>query len=353
MRVLFANTFYKLKGVPNRVSPVDYWRIINPAKALQRNTDWTVDIQDDLIQENEDPKKVFPEIGKNYDVVISNYHGNGASLAWMHYLNEHYGTKYAISIDDDITAVKEKNRGLEYYKKKPEQYANIITVLELAPNLITTNKYLKYRLELLNKNIHIFDNYIDKNIYIPQKKTKRDYVTIGYQGGSTHREDLLDSGFYTAIVRIIKKYDKRVRLRLFGQRVAELEALPRVIYTPGYQNYLEYVRKWQEWISNIDIGVAPLENKEFNLSKSDIKVQEYGIAGVPVITSKIATYANIITEKNGMMASDADEWEKCLTIMIEDKLARGKFGIEIKKTVDKLTSDKNYKKMVKVIENLV
>ncbi|MFW6311524.1 MAG: hypothetical protein ACOC1K_04740 [Nanoarchaeota archaeon] len=44
---------------------------------------------------------------------------------------------------------------------------------------------------------------------------------------------------------------------------------------------------------NIDIGLAPLLDHDFNNSKSNIKALEYTAAGIPGIYSKMKPYENM------------------------------------------------------------
>ena len=74
--------------------------------------------------------------------------------------------------------------------------------------------------------------------------------------------------------------------------------------------------------SNIDIAVAPLQNNEFNDSKSDIKVAECGRYKVPLIASDVGCYSDtIINGQTGYLISrDAPpkEWCRVLTHLIKN-----------------------------------
>jgi hypothetical protein len=58
-----------------------------------------------------------------------------------------------------------------------------------------------------------------------------------------------------------------------------------------------------------DIGIAPLEINEFNACKSDLKMLEYCLCGIPAVYTKIEPYKHAtLTAINEDVMIDKIEW---------------------------------------------
>jgi len=92
--------------------------------------------------------------------------------------------------------------------------------------------------------------------------------------------------------------------------------------------------------SNIDIAIAPLQNNEFNDSKSDIKVAECGRYKVPLVASDIGCYSDtIINGQTGyLVPPDAPpkEWVKVLTYLIKNPKKVKEMGENLHSITEKL-----------------
>ena len=74
--------------------------------------------------------------------------------------------------------------------------------------------------------------------------------------------------------------------------------------------------------SNIDVAIAPLQNNDFNDSKSDIKVAECGRYKVPLVASDIGCYSDtIINGQTGYLIppdAPSKEWCRVLTNLVKN-----------------------------------
>lgn len=90
-----------------------------------------------------------------------------------------------------------------------------------------------------------------------------------------------------------------------------------------------------------DIGIAPLTNSKFNQSKSHIKWMEYSMYEIPTVASKVYPYSKDIlgikTIEDGVtgILCENGEWEKKLSMLIEDEELRRKIGKQAKEYVAK------------------
>ncbi|MBI4743223.1 MAG: hypothetical protein HY776_00055, partial [Actinobacteria bacterium] len=72
-------------------------------------------------------------------------------------------------------------------------------------------------------------------------------------------------------------------------------------------------------VANIDIGLAPLADTVFNRCKSDLKLLEYGILGIPSVASYTGPYIEPIDKGYVLKARNSKDWIKQLRKLIQDK----------------------------------
>ena len=104
-------------------------------------------------------------------------------------------------------------------------------------------------------------------------------------------------------------------LKKSGSRVLRKPLMP----------YLEMLR----YLSKMDINIAPLEqNNLFNDGKSELKIFEAALAGVPTIASRIDSYSKCIADgKNGFLAGSREEWIQKLSSLVENEELRIGMGL--------------------------
>lgn len=147
-------------------------------------------------------------------------------------------------------------------------------------------------------------------------------VTIGYMGSRGHHRDLLKVA--GAITRILDEIPETrfetfgtiampEELRRFGNRVATHK--PR----NSYGEFMQYLHDLQ-W----DIGLAPLEDNEFNRCRSPIKFLEYTACGVATVASDIGVYRSVIGHQMGLLVAD-DEWVPSVRLAVTNPALRRLF----------------------------
>jgi glycosyltransferase involved in cell wall biosynthesis len=328
MRILGVETKYI---VPNtgkiRTAPVDYWRVINPLKNLQKITDWQIDIRKGVDDDGRGMEKVWEEIGKNYDIFFSSYFHNPIAYSYLAVLSKKYGLKYVYDLDDNIFSVKPYNPVFDKIKENEREY---FIIIKDAPYITTTSGKLKKEIKRFKEGkgvVKIIPNYIDLEVYKPVKHIEDEVITIVYQGGTTHAGDVLFSEFHTAIVYLLGKYDKKIKFQILGFLPSFFDELPNVERIEGKSDFYDWIKLYEEKAPFWDIGVAPLEDDDFNVCKSPIKVMEYGIAGVPVVTSPVGPYLSIVKDgKNGFFARTVKDWIRILEELINNKEKRLSMG---------------------------
>ena len=103
---------------------------------------------------------------------------------------------------------------------------------------------------------------------------------LGWVGGSGHGGDL------ALVSEVIEALAGEVEWVLMGMRLEE--TLP---YLHEYHDGVQFDDYPDKVASlNLDLAIAPLEDNAFNEAKSNLRLLEYGILGVPVVCSDVYPY---------------------------------------------------------------
>lgn len=228
--------------------------------------------------------------------------------------------------------------------RSAKRQRRLMTILRLSKLIIVGNKHLEKYAKAFNRNVVIIPSSIDTDFYKTKKKYNSSPLIIGWIGTSMNLFYLkkLDDVFEA----IYQKYKDKVVFKVVCDKPFLPEKDIKVIN-----------KKWtlEDEISEIetfDIGVMPLNNDEFSKGKCAFKALQYMACGVPCIVSPIGANTEVVKEGlNGYYADSSEEWIKKLSVLIENKNLREKFGKNGRKIVEKEYSVK--KILPKIIDSLV
>lgn len=213
---------------------------------------------------------------------------------------------------------------------------NYYWLLQNADLVTCTTEALKKHLSQYTKQrIEVLPNCIDPSLFPKRKQSEK--VKIGYAGSFSH---LADIGLaMPAIENLEKKHD--IYFETFGFQYKHRKWMkPRKI-TEYYQGLADL---------GADIGIAPLQENEFNRNKSPLKFLEYAMVGTVCLASNRLPYKGEM--KREWLCND-DEWEGKLEKLIVDKEYREKVKKEQYEWVLKNRDiQKEYKRWEKVYRSL-
>lgn len=205
-------------------------------------------------------------------------------------------------------------------ERNKKNIKNLEKILKRADLIITTTIKITEWLSSFNKKVVAIPNSIDFDIFPCIKQKKDNIVRVGWAGGSSHFADLMT--ILPSLKKIMEKYPQ-VHFFLIGQYYGVIEK-----YIP--KSRLHYY----EWINadghgyrlatlNLDIGLCPLTDDEFNLYKSNIKFYEYSAIKIPTLAKNMLPYnEEIIDGDTGYLYNNAAEFEKKLEFLIFNPLKR-------------------------------
>lgn len=193
-----------------------------------------------------------------------------------------------------------------------------------ADLVTTTTPILEGFFKTLNKNTAVLPNLVDFYYYQKPEFVKRE-IRIGYQGGTSHYEDIYV--IKDMLTKVMKKYDNVKFVYLgesrFNKLFQDIPSSKKEMH--GWVKFISYPYKLQ--LLNLDIGICPLVDNVFNRNKSSIKWMDYSTVGAATIASDIPPYSETITNgQDGLLVKDNKQWEEALCELIEDKHKRLKLA---------------------------
>jgi glycosyltransferase involved in cell wall biosynthesis len=210
--------------------------------------------------------------------------------------------------DKEMAFDPERNKKWNENKKEMLKRATVIT---------TTTQKLADKIKEFNPNVFVLPNFIDFVNYEIKKYPKKE-IRIGYVYSGSHLIDWLD--ILPALRKVINE-TPFVKLVLFGPDIPVNGLDPEKIEWHNWKNIEDgYFRHFSSL--NLDIGLAPLFNDNFNIYKSPLKFLEYSALKISTLASNVL-YADYIKDgKTGLVYKDLNEFTEKLKALIKNKALR-------------------------------
>jgi len=258
------------------------------------------------------------------------------------------GTRVLYDLDDDIWAVDPANPSRNVSNVFKDQYEGLIRE---ADAVITPSKVLAKKIKKLvkGKKVYICPNAIDFNDY-HERPREHDQLLIGYMGAASHWKDL--SLIVDVMEKLTEKYDFTFVLQgvTGGDFESEVLSCQKILaqnlqpeQNDYFQDFLAFANKLKKVkmyhlpfflpeinpmklsMADFDIGIAPLEDNEFNRGKSCLKFYEYAAVGTPCLASDVEPYKSECTY---LAKNTFKDWYEKLEKLIVDKEFREKLAKE-------------------------
>jgi len=254
-----------------------------------------------------------------YDAVIfqktySRYHL--LLLLWAKLL----GKKVFLDIDDAPSRINKKStlKNFSYMVKfSTHVFCGSHNLIKLV-DIIKTNKALLIPTSVKLENY----NPIQKN---------NSKICIGWIGNGKHYHQDLTQLLLEPLKILSQRYPIRFKLvgacsvetlyHVFGEiKNLELDFIDQLNWSADDAVGMA--------LSDIDIGVYPLVNNDFNSYKCGFKALEYMAMKIPVVSSPITVNKEIVLDNvNGFLVNSTQEWIGALEDLITNSVKRNTFGI--------------------------
>ena len=245
------------------------------------------------------------------------------------------GGKIVFDLDDlihDIDAFSQS----EYFRKRPE-FASDFTVLstrtlqmiETSDLVTVTTAALAQSIEGMEKNVEVIPNSISSTLIekfadLPAQREAGGPVRICYLSGTaTHSEDFEQCR--AALASALGRHPN-AELHIVGK----LDATNPADETGGIdciRHDLMSYDAMHDFLAGMDINLAPLAPSYFNDCKSELKIFDAALHGVPTIASPTRSYADTINDgSDGILARTPEDWGAALDRLIGDAALRRTMG---------------------------
>jgi glycosyltransferase involved in cell wall biosynthesis len=230
------------------------------------------------------------------------------------------GKRTVFDVDDDYWSIPTVNPSYAGWQT-PGALENLASVIKAVGGVTTTTRPLAERLRQLNSNVKVIPNTLPEEFW-PTHAKPLDHggpLVIGWAGGISHYLDLREMA--AILPQILDRYPQ-AEVRLAGANPAWFPAHDRISFPEPVP-----IEQYAGLLGGFDIGLAPLEDTRFNESKSDLKVLEYSMIGLPVIASKVPAYLQSVAHgETGFLARSPKDWLKHLKSLVEQPGLRAQMG---------------------------
>jgi glycosyltransferase involved in cell wall biosynthesis len=238
-------------------------------------------------------------------------------------------------LDDDLLAINTHRNPLGQMLRSPEQRRVMVEAIRSADLVTVSTEPLAKSMSRLNRKVVVLPNALPPQIMHVPLSTRRgtNPVLIGWQGSHTHEFDWL---LIRDVVAQVLGEHPNVLMRFLG--MAYPDKLPRgkLSHRPWTTDLdLHYRRS-----AAFDIGLAPLENNQFNRAKSGLKFMEGAALGVPMVCSRVPAYQGLVEHGvTGFLASTPAQWYEYLSALVEDPGLRVSIGDAAREAAREWTMD--------------
>jgi glycosyltransferase involved in cell wall biosynthesis len=177
--------------------------------------------------------------------------------------------------------------------------------------------------------------------FIPKDKKKNE-IRLGWQGGVSHMGDWQEIG--DVLGEVLEDYPE-VTIHIMGSYYKN--------QFKGFKDRVKYY-PWTPWkgytyrlkTMGLDGAIIPLEDKEFNKYKSEIKYTEFSQLGVPCLVKDMLPYSAVVEGgKNAWTYKTKEDFEKYLREMLDDLKKGGKKSKKmVKKAQEWIKEERDVKK---------
>lgn len=232
------------------------------------------------------------------------------------------GVPFIFDFDDSvwIRYISPANAYLSYLRF-PGKTA---TLCRTAAHVFAGNETLRRYALRYNHHVTVVPTTIDTEKYRVLPERNPPIPTIGWTG-SYSSEQYLDI-VRPALQSLARRHAFRLVVVGGGRFAADAVAVEHRPWRAGTE---------VADLSDIDIGVMPLEDTEWERGKCGLKALQYMALGIPAVVSPVGVNREIIQHgSNGLIAESPEAWERCLEDLITNSSLRRRLGLAGRDSVE-------------------
>lgn len=325
----------KYRHKNNKYGGTGYYRVAKPAQILREMYGYDVDVKGrDINDFGSTPEEIWKNIANTYDLIYPRQTDNPRAASDLICVSHHYGRKVLMDMDDNYLSVRPSSPVYEVYKPGSIKRGILGAIMELIDGMTVSTKPLINLYKTKNPRVIQLPNCNDIRDWPWQRKVWGDgKIRIGWAGSTTHNDDL--ELIVEPAKEILRRYPNVIFEVMGGVYKENVQPFRDAFGEVGDRVEVFYgTFAWDAYPARLnemgwDIGLAPLDQNDFNVCKSHIKWMEYAMVGIPTIASKVYPYYKRIQRtktiqngKTGFLVKSHEDWVRAMEILIIDRQRR-------------------------------
>lgn len=235
------------------------------------------------------------------------------------------------TFDDNYAMLPEDSPAKPWWRKHLAGWLEALGQVDLVivPSQQLVQDFGKYC-----RAIQLVPNYHDPELWAVERPAS-DHKVIGWGGSMEHQQSWQRSGIIPALKKALERH-LDWQLHVHGLAAGQLLRMAGVPFVQVPWCNLGY---WAAYVRGFDIGLAPLHG-EYDARRSNLKVLEYGLAGVPYLASRAAPYLEPMNP-GGLLIDRPSLWADALERLMDDQAQREALGRCGQEWAQQFTMDKN------------
>lgn len=190
---------------------------------------------------------------------------------------------------------------------------------KLSDLVIVGNAYLAEQAKPYAKCVRILPTVVDATSYSVKVHRETEEIILGWIGQPVGKKYIQ---IIAPVLKDLSVLHPRLRLRIISTGGFSL---------PGINiDLIEWSESHEvEDLLQLDIGLMPLSDDEWNKGKCALKIIQYMMAGLPVVASNVGVNANVLrhAQDGFLVDQDLDGWKDALNKLIIDTQLRARMGL--------------------------
>ena len=281
--------------------------------------------------------KIIVDLDDNFDRIdTKNAAWFGSEPYWHHVSTlQDYANRYGRVTTRKISMDEEWHFVPEHLGRTHR--LNVHKALKHTDLLITSTKSIADHYKKFISNIIVIENCIPESYFDIQRSPASgdQSSTLGWTGTlATHPDDFKSVG--GSLLESKRKHDFTFKIIGDGIGIKEITGLEPDVVT-GWVDIADYPKEF----ATLDVAICPLNDSQFNDSKSWLKPLEAAALGVVPIMSPSPEYVSLNKLGVGLIASRPREWSSAISKLVTNYAYMSELRVKGRAAAAELTVEKN------------
>lgn len=258
----------------------------------------------------------YPDRVRGCDVLHVYRENDDRALRLIQYAKQ-AGIAVVWDNDDNLANVPKNNVAYRDYggaagRRVQVAIKRIVSVADLvtAPSAMLCDYYR----ELGASRALLIENYVRDELMNLSARGNGKEITIGWLAGQEHHVDAEQVPIRAALERLLDAHPN-VRVASIGVGLGLRSDRYRHIKQLDFEKLPTEMVGW-------DIGIAVIADIPFNHGRSNIKLKDYAVLGIPWLASPIGPYVGMGEKQGGRLVADGDWYEALERLVVKERERR-------------------------------